>query len=110
MDLTPWDKAYEDAYGPQRVASYKAEVKKVPALSRVPRGHWRNLWRYPPGRLSRFKEHLAKRGCTIRDEFHYFGYGKHPSREIAEQRAIKALAARPEAADVWIDAEFFPEA
>jgi len=106
QDLKPWDAAYTDAYGP----TYS--TKKAPALSRVPRGHWRNTFR-----ITGLTD--ASQGEWADGVWEHLGgeYWRDPdkfvSREMAEQGMLETLAAYKNAPNhfyepTWIDSEFFP--
>ena len=108
-ELTPFDRAYDDAYGP----GYSAKVEKKPELTRIRRGCWRNLWRDPRGRcLVDPALEGARAEGRVPDAFHCWGKLRYVSREQAEQKAIEADRKHRERnwSWQWIDAKFFSEA
>lgn len=79
-------------------------------LSVIPKGHWRNFFYWPKGRLTHpmISRQLADWGMTVVDDFHFFGAGKHPSKEIAEQIALEESRLIDDPAE-WTEAVFFPD-
>lgn len=53
------------------------KTKAEPKLSVIPKGHWRNKWR-----SDRWADRTAGEGITG---------GRWPSREVAEERALRAM-------------------
>lgn len=92
----------------------ETKTKATPKLSRVPRGHWRNVIRFVPGRANWDRHTIvsAEHGDWL-DEFHYLGARKWPCKDSAETAAQRGMAARGpryRSRHVWLGAEFFPEA
>ena len=107
-ELRIWDAAMDDAYGQQRVVRYNTEVKKEPALSRVPRGCWRNLWLSPVGREPEREAFLLLAGCTMIDARRHWGARRWPCKDSAETAARRQTDAG-EIPEYYLGAEFFPE-
>lgn len=81
------------------------ETRAPPKLSRVPRGHWRTLWRS--------KLQVTFRGGDKAGPGPWTGERKWPSREIADEQAAKWIRQEKPSVDyygiVYLGAEFFPE-
>lgn len=78
----------------------EAEEKK---LTRIPKGHWRNQWRIFGHAFDEATGEELPEGTAL-------GATRFPSRELAEESAIKITRNNPRPQDcIYIGAVFFPD-
>ena len=89
------------------------DTLKEPVLTKVPRGHWRNIYRFIPGRQNFIGDKAKADKWDWIDEHYYYGAKKWPCKDSAETAALRHMAKL----DAWsrnrrkyVTTKFFPGA